>query len=65
MATAKMGKDAHRMQKDSEQQFEEWVGKTQSASSILTIAPIEGLAATLNRDGTPFSDGDSLPPLWH
>ena len=53
------------MQKDSEQQFQEWVGKTQSTSSILTIAPIEGLAATLNRDDAPFSLGDSLPPLWH
>lgn len=53
------------MQKDSQQQFSEWIGKTQSASSILTIAPMEGLAATLNRDNTAFSLGDALPPLWH
>ena len=53
------------MQKDSKQQFSEWIGKAQSASSILTIAPMEGLAATLDRDNTTFSLGDTLPPLWH
>lgn len=53
------------MQKDSEQQYQEWLGKTQSASDILTIAPMEGLAATLDRDVTTFTLGDALPPLWH
>ena len=53
------------MHKASEQQFQEWVGKTQVASSILTISPMEGLAATLDRDVTSFAPGDTLPPLWH
>lgn len=53
------------MQKDSEQQFQDWVGKSESAADILTIAPMEGLAATLDRDDTAFSLGDALPPLWH
>jgi 3-methylfumaryl-CoA hydratase len=53
------------MQNDSQQQFSEWIGKAQSASSILTIAPMEGLAATLDRESTAFSLGDALPPLWH
>jgi len=53
------------MQNDSQQQFSEWIGKAQSASSILTIAPMEGLAAILDRDSTAFSIGDALPPLWH
>tara|TARA_B110000858_G_scaffold193768_1_gene246961 strand:+ start:61694 stop:62560 length:867 start_codon:yes stop_codon:yes gene_type:complete len=53
------------MQNASEQQFQEWIGKTQSTSSILTTAPLEGLAATLERNHTPFSTGDALPPLWH
>ena len=53
------------MQNDSQQQFSEWIGKPKFASSILTIAPMEGLAATLNRDSTTFSPGDELPPLWH
>lgn len=53
------------MQKDSDQQFQEWIGKTQSAADILTIAPMDGLAATLDRDDTSFSLGDALPPLWH
>ena len=53
------------MQNDSQQQFSGWIGKAQSASSILTIGPMEGLAATLDRDSTAFSLGDALPPLWH
>jgi len=53
------------MQNDSQQQFQEWIGKTQTASSILTIPPMEGLAATLDRDSSTFSAGDALPPLWH
>jgi 3-methylfumaryl-CoA hydratase len=53
------------MQKDSQQQFSEWIGKAQSASDILTVAPMEGLAAALDRDDTAFSLGDALPPLWH
>ena len=53
------------MQNDSQQQFSEWIGKTQSASNTLTIAPMEGLAATLDRDNSAFSLGDTLPPLWH
>ena len=53
------------MQNDSQQQFSGWIGKTQSASSILTIGPMEGLAATLDRNSTAFSIGDALPPLWH
>ncbi len=53
------------MQNDSQQQFSGWIGKAQSASSILTIGPMEGLAATLDRDSTVFSLGDTLPPLWH
>ncbi len=53
------------MQNDSQQQFSEWIGKTQSASNTLTIAPMEGLAATLDRDNSAFSIGDALPPLWH
>ena len=53
------------MQNASEQQFQEWIGKEQSTASILTTAPLEGLAATLERDGAAFSDGVALPPLWH
>ena len=53
------------MQNDSQQQFSEWLGKAQFASSILTISPMEGLAAALDRDSTAFSQGDALPPLWH
>lgn len=53
------------MQKESQQQFQEWIGKAQSVSDTLTIPPMEGLAATLDRDDTTFSLGDTLPPLWH
>lgn len=53
------------MENTSEQEFQNWIGKSQSTSSLLTTAPLEGLAATLERDGAAFSDGDALPPLWH
>jgi len=53
------------MRNESEQQFQEWIGKAQATADTLTIAPMEGLAATLDRDNTAFSLGDTLPPLWH
>jgi len=53
------------MQNETAQQYQEWIGKQQTTSDILTIVPMEGLAATLNRETSSFSVGDALPPLWH
>ncbi|GJM12660.1 MAG: acyl-CoA dehydrogenase [Pseudohongiella sp.] len=53
------------MHSDTEQQYQEWLGKTLTVSDTLTTTPMEALAATLDRADTTFSHGDSLPPLWH
>ncbi len=53
------------MQNESVDQFQDWIGRQQSASSILTLAPMEGMAATLDRESCSFALGDALPPLWH
>lgn len=53
------------MQNESAEQYQDWIGRQQSASDILTIVPMEGLAATLDRESSSFSVGDALPPLWH
>lgn len=53
------------MSSEPEQQYQEWVGKTQTSSDSLTKAPMERLASALDREDVSFSPGDSLPPLWH
>ena len=43
----------------------EWIGKTETRSDQITIAPMMALAATLDReDGAP-QPGDPLPAPWH
>ena len=46
-------------------EYESWIGKSESATDFLTLAPLTGLAATLDKDNLKFSPGDILPPLWH
>lgn len=53
------------MQNEAAEQYQDWIGKQRSASDTLTIAPMEGLALTLDRATTGFALGDTLPPLWH
>ena len=43
----------------------EWIGRTESASDVLTSTPAAALAATLDRDDPLPRPGDVLPPLWH
>ena len=40
--------------------LQEWIGKTETSSDVVTPVPIAALAATLDTD-----PGDPLPPLWH
>ena len=49
----------------AEGQFAEWVGRTETSDDVVTIAPITGLSATLDRDDRMPLKGDALPPLWH
>ena len=45
--------------------FDQWLGNSQSFSDILIASPANSLAATLNRKETEFRQGDPLPCLWH
>jgi 3-methylfumaryl-CoA hydratase len=45
--------------------FDSWIGKTESLREILTINPMIGMAATLERSDLRLGNGSILPPLWH
>ncbi len=45
--------------------YDEWIGRTESTSDFLTLAPLKGMAATLDKEQLDFHPGDVLPPLWH
>ncbi|HLK50238.1 MAG TPA: MaoC family dehydratase N-terminal domain-containing protein [Bryobacteraceae bacterium] len=42
-----------------------WIGKTETRTDQITIAPIAALSATFDRDDAEPRPGDPLPPLWH
>jgi hydroxyacyl-ACP dehydratase HTD2-like protein with hotdog domain len=43
----------------------DWIGRTESADDVATVAPLRALAATLDRDDAPAGDGEPIPPGWH
>ena len=45
--------------------YNEWIGRSESSTDFLTLAPLRGLAATLNKEKLGFSPGDKIPSLWH
>lgn len=45
--------------------LERWIGKSQSATEQIAPFPANALAATLDRDDPPYTEGSVLPPLWH
>jgi 3-methylfumaryl-CoA hydratase len=45
--------------------LQEWVGRSEARSDLVTAAPIAALAATLDIDIPYPKTGDALPPLWH
>ena len=45
--------------------LQQWVGKTETRSDLVTAAPIAALAATLDIETDYPKTGDVLPPLWH
>jgi 3-methylfumaryl-CoA hydratase len=45
--------------------LQQWVGKTESRIDQVTVAPMMGLAATLEREEAAPQPGDAVPPLWH
>jgi len=42
-----------------------WVGRSQTLTDQITMAPMRGLSATLDRNDPEPKLGDALPPLWH
>jgi 3-methylfumaryl-CoA hydratase len=45
--------------------WQAWVGRTESRQDVITPTPAAGLSATLDRDDSPPQPGDALPLLWH
>lgn len=49
-------------------QFErlaEWIGRTETATDVITAAPVAALSALLDRDDARPLAGDAIPPLAH
>jgi 3-methylfumaryl-CoA hydratase len=42
-----------------------WVGRSETATDVVSPQPARLLAATLDLENTEFSERDPLPPLWH
>jgi 3-methylfumaryl-CoA hydratase len=45
--------------------LKEWVGRTETRTDLITVAPMAALSATLDRDDPEPRAGDVVPPLWH
>ena len=45
--------------------LDDWIGKTQTLSDVVTAAPCAALAATLDHPRERPAPGAPLPPLWH
>lgn len=44
--------------------FQEWVNRTQTETDIVTLAPVQSLAAALD-SAAAYEAGSRLPALWH
>jgi 3-methylfumaryl-CoA hydratase len=42
-----------------------WIGSCETASDVLSPAPAQGLAATLDHAGPKPAEGSPVPALWH
>jgi 3-methylfumaryl-CoA hydratase len=45
--------------------LQRWIGKTETRSDEVTLAPVAALSATLDRDDPSPRPGDPLPAPWH
>ena len=46
-------------------ELQQWIGRQETLTDVVTRAPVRALAATLDRDHPDPQPGDPLPPLWH
>jgi 3-methylfumaryl-CoA hydratase len=53
------------MSENSPTSIQQWVGRTETRTDLVTAAPISSLAATLDREEAYPKAGDPLPPIWH
>jgi 3-methylfumaryl-CoA hydratase len=44
--------------------YENWIGSSERLEEEISLAPAQGLAATLDDRNSTFQEGDPLPPLW-
>ena len=47
------------------EELEQWVGRAETCSDLITATPVAALAATLDREDPAPAPGDPVPPLWH
>jgi len=45
--------------------LQQWTGRSETLHDRITLAPLQALAATLDRDDRAPQPGDALPPCWH
>jgi 3-methylfumaryl-CoA hydratase len=45
--------------------FAAWIGREEIRHGVAVAGYADALAATLDRDDPPFTDGDPVPPGWH
>lgn len=42
-----------------------WIGRTETVTDRIALAPVQAAAAMLDEDATAFAEGGPLPALWH
>lgn len=45
--------------------LQQWIGRTERRSDVVTATPVAALSATLDREDPEPLPGTDLPPLWH
>jgi 3-methylfumaryl-CoA hydratase len=45
--------------------FEDWIGRSETTECQVTAEPADILSATFDRDDAPLQPGDPIPPGWH
>lgn len=46
-------------------ELQQWIGRTETLSDLVTATPVAALSATLNRQDPVPAMGTEVPPLWH
>ena len=45
--------------------YQEWVGKSETVTDVISAWPVKALSAALDRDDPRSKRGDPVPPGWH